>query len=263
MAMDIKLFQRREEYMKLISFVSIVLILMLFMSCSMKHKDSQYAGLTDQKIYDKALEKLSKKKWMQGRELLRYLLENFFDSQLAMPAKLAIADSYFNEKGMENYAIAIQEYQEYSKLYPSSPNADYAQFQIGMCYFKQINKPGRDQSAANKSVEAFKQLLETYPRSSYAQDAKTNMIEGQKNINLHRFSIAHFYFKRKKYEPALYRFNQIFANSPDEALLPEMYFYYAETLKKMGMNEESKKYFSLLVEKFPHNEYAIKAKEIL
>jgi outer membrane protein assembly factor BamD len=264
MAMDIRLLQRREEYMKVCALASVFLILLLFMSCSsMKHKESQYAGLTDQQIYDKAMQHIAKKKWTQARELLRYLMENFYDSQLMMPAKLAIADSYYNEKGMENYAIAIQEYQEYLKLYPSSPKADYAQYQIGLCYFKQINKPGRDQSATHKAVEAFKQLLEIYPRSSYAQDAQIQLIEGQKIINLHRFSIAHFYFKRKKYESALFRFKQIFENSPEEALLPEMYFYYAETLRKLGNNEESKKYFSLLVEKFPRNEYAIKAAEIL
>ena len=67
------------------------------------------------------------------------------DSVYASKAKLGIADSYFRDKDSASLIMAAAEYQEYVNLYPYSPDAVYAKHQIGMCYFKQMKKPERDQ----------------------------------------------------------------------------------------------------------------------
>ncbi len=241
----------------------IIIILLLLINCAGKEKLPKYVGFTDQQLYKKATDYLNKKKWEEAREVLRYLLENFTDSQLIMPAKLSLADSYYYQGGSENYAVAVSEYEDFIKLYPSSPKADYAQFQIGMSYFKQMQKPGRDQQNSIKAIEAFKKLIETYPRSSYSQEGYKNMILAYKNIIEHEFSIAKFYIKMKKYKPAMYRLKEIFKNYPEEAISEKVYYYYAESLKRLGLREESKKYYNLLVEKFPHGEFRMQALEAL
>ena len=241
----------------------LVSLLILCIGCAGTSKAPKYQGLSDQQLYDRALSYFEKKKWEQGREIMRYMIENFYDSQLIMPAKLALADSYFNAKGIENYSVAVQQYEEYLKLYPSSPKADYAQYQIGMCHFKQMPKPGRDQNITIKAINAFKTLIETYPRSPFSQDGQNKMMNAYGYIIEHDFSIAKFYFKKKRYHPTESRLKEIFANYPVEAIPAKAFFYYAATLQKLGLNEISKKYYSLLLEKFPNSEFTLKAKEAL
>lgn len=241
----------------------IISIILFIISCAEKAKLPKYVGFTDQQLYKKAMEYFDKKKWNETREILRYLLENFIDSQLIMPAKLLLADSYFYQGGSENYAVAVSEYEDFIKLYPHSPKADYAQFQVGMCYFKQMQKPGRDQQNTLKAIDGFKKLIEIYPRSSYSQEGYKNMILAYKNLVEHEFSIAKFYLKMKRYKAAMFRLKEVFKNYPEEAISEKIYYYYAETLKKLGLREESKKYYNLLVEKFPQGQFKMQALEAL
>ncbi len=241
-------------------FIAITIIITLI-NCGSKQKKLKYEGYTDQQLYDKAMQYMEKKKWEQSRELLKYLMENFYDSQLLMSAKLAYADTFFKQGGMENYIISEQQYEEYIKLYPSSINADYAQFQIALCNYNQISKPGRDQINTYKTINAIKKLIENYPRSSYIQEAQKYLIKAYENLNNHQMKIIKFYLKRKKWEPAISRFEEILLTSPKESITAEIYYYYAETLQKVGRIEDSKIYYMLLQEKFPRSKFAILAKE--
>jgi outer membrane protein assembly factor BamD len=245
---------------KILQKILILLLLIITINCAPKTK-SKYEGYNDQQLYDKALQAMEKKKWEQARELLKYLIENYYDSKLIMPAKLALADSYFKQGGIENYIVATQLYEEYLKFYPSSIQADYAQYQIGLCYFHQINKPGRDQTNTMKTITSFNKLIENYPRSAYIQSAQEYIIKAYKNLNNHYLTIAKFYLKKKKWEPALNRLEEIIKTSPKESITAEIYYYYAETLEKAGRKEDSKMYYLLLQEKYPRSKYAIQSRK--
>lgn len=247
--------------MKKILLTSIIIIIMLtIISCAAKNKKSKYEGYTDQQLYDNAIELINKKKWDKARDLLKYLLDNFYQSKLIMDAKLALADSYYKQEGIENYIVAVQQYEEFIKLYPSSVKADYAQFQIGICYFNQIGKPGRDQTNTYNAIDAFKKLIENSPRSSFIQEAKDYLIKSYINLNNHQLAIIKFYLKYKKWDVAINRFEEILANSPKESITAETYYYYIKALQKIGRQEDSKIYSMLLLEKFPKSKYAIEVK---
>ena len=91
-----------------------------------------------------------KKDTEKSRLYFRQVIDSFPKSFYAQRAKLAIADSYF-EKGDEGSMIlAASEYREFIQLYPFSPSAPYAQYQIAMSYFKKALKPGRDQTKTTR-----------------------------------------------------------------------------------------------------------------
>lgn len=247
--------------MKKLLITSIIIIIMLtIISCAAKRMKPKYEGYTDQQLYDKGIELMNKKKWDKARDLLKYLIENFYQSKLIMDAKLALADSYYKQGGIENYIVAVQQYEEFIKFYPSSVKADYAQFQIGICYYNQMNKPGRDQTNTYNSINALKKLIENYPRSSYIQAAKDYLIKAYINLNNHQLAIIRFYLKHKKWDATINRFEEMLNNSPKESITAEIYYYYAKTLQKVGRQEDSKIYSMLLIEKFPTSKYSIAIK---
>ena len=42
--------------------------------------------------------------------------------------------------------LAINEFREFLSFYPTNPRADYAQYKLGFCHFKQMRAAQRDQT---------------------------------------------------------------------------------------------------------------------
>jgi len=67
-------------------------------------------------------------------------------------AELKIADSHYHR---EEYAEAVLAYQEFADLHPNNEAVPYVIYQIGRCYFDQIDAIDRDQSTTRKAVDTF------------------------------------------------------------------------------------------------------------
>ena len=57
-----------------------------------------------------------------------------------------------------NYDEAINAAKRYVALYPSSPDAAYAQYIIGLCYFRQIRDVTQDQKESRRAIEAMQEV---------------------------------------------------------------------------------------------------------
>jgi outer membrane assembly lipoprotein YfiO len=107
----------------------------------------------------------------------RQVIDSFPKSFYAQRAKLAIADSYFQKKDEGSMILAASEYREFIALYPYSPSASYAQYQIGMCSFKNALNPGRDQTKTTQALAEFKKVVTNYPQSEEAKLAQEKITE--------------------------------------------------------------------------------------
>jgi tetratricopeptide (TPR) repeat protein len=109
-----------------------------------------------------------KKDTEKARLYFRQVIESFPKSFYAQRAKLAIADSYFAKGDEGSMILAASEYREFIQLYPFSPSAPYAQYQIAMSYFKKALKPGRDQTKTQQALVEFRKVLANFPTSEEA-----------------------------------------------------------------------------------------------
>ncbi|MEJ2472437.1 MAG: outer membrane protein assembly factor BamD, partial [Desulfobacterales bacterium] len=127
-------------------------------------------------------------------------------------AELKIADAHYH---LEEYEDAIFAYQEFADLHPNNEAVPYVLYQIGRCYFDQMDTIDRDQTVTRKALENFRQLQKQYPRSLYAERATDHINKCLKNLAGNEFYIAMFYYKSKHYDAALQRFKSLVANYPD------------------------------------------------
>src|SRR5207245_2892824 len=114
---------------------------------------------------------LEKHQYEAARQHFKRIIDGFPQSEYGPAARLALGDSYFQEGGTASYILAVAGYREFLTIYPSHPRSDYAQFQIGECYFKQRNSPDRDQTPTHNALEEYQRLLELYPSSSFLEQA--------------------------------------------------------------------------------------------
>jgi outer membrane protein assembly factor BamD len=133
-------------------------------------------------------------------------------SKYAILAELKIADSHYRIK---QYDEAIFAYEEFEKLHPRNEAIPYVIYQIGLCYYDQIDTIDRDQTPARKALETFQRLNQQFPDNQYARSGNEHIPKCLKSLAGNEYYIGFFYFKSKHYQAALQRFMSVLSNYPD------------------------------------------------
>ncbi len=146
-------------------------------------------------------------------------------SKYAILAELKIADSHYE---LEQYAEAVLAYEEFEQLHPRNEAVPYAIYQIGRCYYEQIDTIDRDQTPARKAHDVFSRLTRQYPGDPYTQRARSHMVKCLQSLAGHEFYVGHYYLKAKNYKAALERFKAVITNYPDVGIHHRALHYIAQ-----------------------------------
>jgi len=216
----------------------------------------------DQALYDQGMAAMEKKDWERGRTLLQQLVDGYPQSSLAQRSRVAIADSYCRQDDETHRVQAEVEYQAFISLYPFSDLAAYSQYQIGMLKFEHIRIAARDQENTWEALRAFQKVVSEYPASEYADKAKEKIEECRDRLAEHELTVGVFYFKRKSYESSVSRLKALLSEYPNFTQMERALYYLAESLSKLGRDEEALPYYRKLAEGKP-GEYTSKAEKRL
>ena len=102
----------------------------------------------DKILYEKATNEIAHGRYDVGRLTLQTLINTYPDSEYLAKAKLAIADSYYEQGGVSGFTQSEAEYRDFITFFPTAPEAPEAQYRIGMAHFRLMAKADRDQTEA-------------------------------------------------------------------------------------------------------------------
>ena len=151
-------------------------------------------------------------RYKEAIEYFQKLKDWYPFSKYAILAELKIADSHYH---LKQYEEAIYAYEEFEKLHPRNEAIPYVIYQIGLCYYDQIDTIDRDQTPARKALETFQRLYEQFPDDQYARSGSEHIPKCLKSLAGNEYYIGVFYFKSKHYQAALQRFMAVLSNYPD------------------------------------------------
>lgn len=251
--------------MKKKTFTIAGIILLLIIGSGCKGKNTEIAP--DIASNDEALFKLGegfiKKNPEKGRLYLRQVIDSFPKSFYAQRAKLAIADSYFKKGDEGSMIIAASEYREFISLFPYSPSAAYAQYQIAETFYKKILKAGRDQTKTYSALGEFKKVITSYPLSEETQTARAKILECEERLAEHTYAIGHHYYKVRSYRASTKRLIEILTEYPSYSKMEKVYFYLGDSYFKWKKDDQAVPYLRKLISDYPKSKYAKKAIKIL
>jgi len=213
---------------------------------------------SDKTMYENAM-KYIRRDPEKARLLFKEIGQLFPDSIYANKAKLGIGDSYYRERDAASLVMAATEYQEYVNLYPYSPDAVYAKYQVGMCYYKQIKKPERDQTNTFTTIKAFEGVIQQYPGTPEAEQARKKIDECRQVLARHYFQIGYYNYLMKSLDGALARFKQVMDEYPDFSGNDKLFFYTGKTYAAKQDDESALSFFQRLVGSHAKSKYAKKA----
>jgi outer membrane protein assembly factor BamD len=161
------------------------------------------------------MEKMRDKDYGDALKAFQKLKEHYPYSKYAILAELKLGDAHFYRKEYNEGAIA---YEEFARLHPRNEVVPYVLYQIGMCHFLSFSTIDRDPEETVHAMEAFQRVIQSYPKSEFAQRAKKQLFECQKRIVAHEFYVGQFYFRTGKYRSSKERFDRVMKSYPQAVI---------------------------------------------
>lgn len=212
--------------------------------CAFKTNAEKYKQMSALEIYEQGKTNLTKKNYGRAIEDFEALEAHHPYGDYAEKGLLDLAYAYYKQ-GQWDSAMAATE--RFIQLYPTYPEVDYAYYLKGMIGFEQnntfmyrylpVDRSLRDPTIAEKSFEDFGFLIQNFPRSQYAADARLHQIALRNQLADYELSIAKYYLNRKAYVASADRATYVvkyFHQTP--AVLPALCVL-KESYEAMGMDD--------------------------
>lgn len=217
----------------------------------------------DKVLYDRALANIKKGRHEIGRLNLQTLINTYPDSEYLAKAKLAIADSYYKEGGSANLTQAIAGYKDFIVFFPFLPEAPYAQAQVAMTHFKQMEKPDRDRSEAKAAEEEFQTFLQKYPKDPLVTKAEQHLRIVQEVLAEGDYRIGYYYYVKGDRRAAAGRLLLVTKRYPLYSKSDQALWMLGDIFEKSEKKEIASLYYSRIVKDYPLSELVPDAKKKL
>ncbi len=145
----------------------------------------------------------------------------------------------------------VQTARRYLTLYPGSEDAPYAQYLIGASYFKQIPDVTRDQDATRKAMASLEEIIQRYPDSEYAEDARDKLIVARDQLAGKEMQVGRYYLERREYIAAVNRFRYVVTEYQDTRHVEEALERLVEANLGLGLVNEAQTAAAVLGHNFP------------
>ena len=205
----------------------------------------------DKILFEKATREIEKGRYDVGRLTLQTLINTYPDSEYLAKAKLAVANSYYQEGGVSGLTQAEAEYKDFITFFPTAPEAPEAQFRVGMAHFRLMGKSDRDLSEARAAQAEFKAFLEKYPDSNVMPRVKGRLREVQEVLAQGNYETAKLYFDRGANKAALSRFQEIADSYPNFSQADRALWYVGQSLERLHRTNEATTYYARIVTEYP------------
>jgi outer membrane protein assembly factor BamD len=241
-------------------FVPVALAAVLAACASQAEKD---AATPVEKLYADAMEDAASGSYDRAIKSLDRIEGRAAGSILAQQAQLELAYLYWKT---QDKVQALATLDRFIKLHPSSPALDYALYLRGLVNFNDdmgflADLAGqtvaeRDQQAARESYQSFKQLVEQFPNSKYAPDARLRMDYTVNTLAEYEVRVAAYYLRRGAYVAAVNRAKECVTEFPQTASIPQALGIMVEGYDKLGLPQLRDDAKRVLEKNFPGSEYA-------
>jgi outer membrane protein assembly factor BamD len=217
----------------------------------------------DKILYDRAMDDVKHGRQEVGRLNMQTLINTYPDSEYLAKAKLAIADSYYKEGGTSNLALAISGYKDFGVFFPFLPEATYAQMQVAMAHYKQMDKPDRDRSHAVAAEDEFQIFLQKYPNDPLAPQAEQHLREVQEVLAEGEYRIGYYYYVKNDKRAAAARLLAVTNRYPLYSKSDQALWMMGDILEKSEHKEVAALYYSRIVKNYPLSSMVPGAKDKL
>lgn len=209
--------------------------------------EKEYAGWDAKKFRSEAKSAADSGNYDKAIKLNEAIETRYPFGEGADQTLLDLAYAYYKN---ENHESAVATADRFIKLYPRSPQVDYAFYLKGLANYNRdlgivdrflpTDTSQRDQSRARIAYNSFAELVSRFPNSKYAYDSRLRMTELKNNMAMYEVHVARYYMKRKAYVAANNRASVVIANFQGTPAVPYALQVMQEAYTQLNMPDLAK-----------------------
>ncbi|NMT65525.1 outer membrane protein assembly factor BamD [Marinobacter orientalis] len=240
------------------SVVRLLLVTTAALLISACASNEQEEVLPEETYYENARDAMNSGNFNEAELNLDYLETYYPFGRYAEQAQLDLIYARYQNLDLEGARAAAD---RFLRLNPQSDHADYAIYMRGLAsynldiglaarYFP-IEVAARDPGEQRQAFRDFSELLNRYPSSEYAPDARQRMIAIRNRLAELEIVAARYYISREAYIAANNRASFVVKNYSATPSVEEALIIMAETFRFMDLKKASADAVAMLEDNFP------------
>lgn len=222
--------------------------------------EEEVPGLSEQRLRNKIRANLDARNWSDAIVNLNAFEAQFPFGSYADQAQLELIYVYHESADHE---AAMASADRFIRLHPRHPSVDYAYYMKGLSATVQnkglfsgrspIDMTKRDPGSARSAFATFSELINQYPDSVYAGDARQRMLELRNRLARHEIHAANYYFKRGAYLAAANRGRYVIENFQHTPAVPDALAVMAQAYYLLDLHDLAAKSSQVLAANYPQH----------
>jgi len=199
-------------------------------------------------LYATGADRLDRRQWNQAVNYFQEVERQHPYSEWSRRSILMQAYAHYQGN---DYAEAVADADRFIQLYPGNPTAAYAHYIKAICYFEQIVDVNRDQAATGQALNALRDVVQRYPRTEYAADARLKIDMVNDQLAGKEMTIGRWYLRQGDTLAATNRFKTVIDRYQTTSHTPEALYRLVESYLTLGLLEEAKRNGAVLGYNYP------------
>ena len=214
-------------------------------------------------LYKEAKESMEVGNFNNASAILSALDSRYPFGPLSHQVQLDLIYSYY-KTGKPDLTLATID--RFVRLNPNHSDVDYAMYMRGLTnmdsdsnLFQElagIDRSDRDPSKSREAFGDFRRLIEKYPNSKYAADARKRMVFIKNRLAKYEIAVARFYMRRQAYVAAANRGRYVLEYYPDSSQIQAALEIMIECYDQLELEDLKNNALKTLRLNYPDSAYA-------
>jgi outer membrane protein assembly factor BamD len=216
-----------------------------------KTDDTPKVNLADEPpdlLYSNGLDALQRGNYGTAVKHFDAIQQNYPYSSWATNAQLMEG---YTEYRRDGYTEAVSQLDRFIALHPANKDIGYVYYLRALCYYEQIADISRDQKGTQEAMSALQEVVNRFPDSAYARDARLKIDLCRDHLAGKEMLIGRYYEKQHLYAAAIGRYQRVIDDFQTTNHTPEALSRLTEIYLKLGLVGEAKKTAAVLAYNYP------------
>ena len=234
------------------------MIVLLLASCA--DDSEKFDEMSVEQLYLIAVDRLENKKHKDAGVAFAEVERQHPYSDWSLNAQIMSGYSYYLAK---KYEDAEESFQMFIQLHPGHEYVPYAMYMQGLIAYEQIPIIERDQTPAKESAEEFQKLINRFPNSEYAKDARLKIDLIRDHLAAKEVEIARFYQQKESHLAAINRLKLTVKEYQTSSQVPEALYRLVISYLALGLYDEAQATAAVLGHNYGDSQWYVLAYEAM
>lgn len=225
-----------------------------------EEKTVEYVERPVDEIYNEAWRQIESENW---REAALYFDEVERQHPYSVWARRAMLMSAYCYYQANKYTEAISAAERFIQLHPGNKDVPYAFYLKAMSLYEQIVDVGRDQRNTQAALAALQDVVQRFPSSEYARDARLKIDLTRDHLAGKEMSVGRYYLLRGYHIAAINRFREVVQRYQTTTHIAEALHRLTEAYLALGIVDEAQTAAAVLGHNYPGSEWYLDSYALL